>query len=64
MNNGVGCHFILQRIFPTQGSTLGLLHFRQTPYWPSHEGSPQLRLNATELKKKKLPVKTVLTLGK
>ena len=28
-NTGVGCHFILQGIFPTQGSNLGLLHFRQ-----------------------------------
>ena len=30
MNTGVGCHFLLQRIFPTQGSNLGLLHSRQT----------------------------------
>ena len=26
-NTGVGCHFLLQRIFPTQGSNLGLLCF-------------------------------------
>ena len=25
-NTGVGCHFLLQGIFPTQGSNLGLLH--------------------------------------
>ena len=25
-STGVGCHFILQGIFPTQGSNLGLLH--------------------------------------
>ena len=26
-NTGVGCHFLLQRIFPTQGLNLCLLHF-------------------------------------
>ena len=29
-STGVGCHFLLQGIFPTQGSNLGLLHSRQT----------------------------------
>ena len=29
-NTGVGCHCLLQRIFPTQGSNLGLLLCRQT----------------------------------
>ena len=28
----VGCHFLLQRIFPTQGLNPGLLHCRQTLY--------------------------------
>ena len=28
-NTGVGCHFLLQRIFPTQGSNPHLLHCRQ-----------------------------------
>ena len=28
-NTGVGCHFLLQGIFPTQGSNPGLLHWRQ-----------------------------------
>ena len=28
----VGCHFLLQGIFPTEGSNLGLLHYRQTFY--------------------------------
>ena len=28
-NNGVGYHFLLQGIFPTQGSNLGLLHWKQ-----------------------------------
>ena len=31
-NIGVGCHALLQRIFPTQGSNWGLLHCRQTLY--------------------------------
>ena len=29
---GVDCHFVLQGIFPTQGSNLGLPHCRQTLY--------------------------------
>ena len=28
-NTGVGCHFLLQVFFPTQGSNPGLLHCRQ-----------------------------------
>ena len=39
-NTGVGCHFLLQGIFPTQGSNQGLLHCRQTLYPLSHQGSP------------------------
>ena len=34
-NTGVGCHFLLQGIFPTQGSNPGLLHNSsqdQTPH--------------------------------
>ena len=31
-----GCHFLLQGIFPTQGSNSGLLHCRQTLYHLSH----------------------------
>ena len=31
-NTGVGCHSLLQGIFPTQGSNLGLLHCRQIIY--------------------------------
>ena len=37
----VGCHFLLQGIFPTQGSNPGLPHCRQTLYHLSHQGSPQ-----------------------
>ena len=42
-NTGVGCHFLLQGIFPTQGSNPGLLHCRQTLYHLSHQGSPILK---------------------
>ena len=35
----VGCHFLLQEIFPTQGSNPGLPHYRQTLYRLSHQGS-------------------------
>ena len=38
-STGVDCHCFLQRIFPTQGSNLGLLHCRQTLYHLSHKGS-------------------------
>ena len=38
-NTGVGCHFLLQGIFPTQGSNPGLLHCRQTLYPLGHQGS-------------------------
>ena len=36
----IGSHSLLQRIFPTQGSNLGLLHCRQILYHLSHQGSP------------------------
>ena len=41
-NPGVGCHALLQGIFPTQRSNLGLLHRRWTPYHLSHQGSPRI----------------------
>ena len=37
-NTGVGCHALLQRIFPTQGSKPGLLHCRWILYCLSHRG--------------------------
>ena len=40
-NTGVGTHSLLQGIFPTQGSNLGLLHCRQIPYHLSPQGSPK-----------------------
>ena len=37
-NPGVGCHFLLQDIFLTQGLNPGLLHCRQTLYRLNHQG--------------------------
>ena len=39
-NTEVGCHSFLQGIFPTQGSNLGLVHYKQILYQLSHQGSP------------------------
>ena len=36
----MGCHALLQGIFPTQGSKPGLVHCRQNLYCLSHQGSP------------------------
>ena len=38
---GVGCHSLLQGIFPTQGSNPGLLHCRRILCRLSHQGSPE-----------------------
>ena len=38
-NTGVGCHALLQGIFPTQESNPHLLHYRQFVYHLSHQGS-------------------------
>ena len=37
---GASCHFLLQRIFPTQGSNPGLLHWQVNSLPLSHQGSP------------------------
>ena len=49
-NTGVGCHFLLQGIFPTLASNLSLLHCRQILYQLSHQGNPSSQ---------KLPLKTL-----
>ena len=41
-NTGVGCHALLQGIFPTQGSNPGLPHCRRILYRLNHQGSPHL----------------------
>ena len=38
-STGVGCHFLLQGTFQTQGSNLALLHCRQTLLHISHQES-------------------------
>ena len=40
-NTGVGCHALLQGIFPTQGSNPGFPHFRWILYHLNHQGSPR-----------------------
>jgi len=42
LSMGFSCHFLLQGIFPMQGSNPGLLHCRQMLYTLSHQGSPLL----------------------
>ena len=44
-DTGVGHHFLLQGIFPTQGSNVGLLHCRQILYRLSYKGSPANRIS-------------------
>ena len=39
-NTGLGCHVLLQGIFPTQGSNPSLPHCRQILYCLNHSGSP------------------------
>ena len=41
-NTGVGCHALLQGIFPLQGLNPGLPHCRQILYSLSHQGSPTI----------------------
>ena len=38
----MGCHTILQGIFPTQGLNTGLPHCRWILYQLSHKGSPKI----------------------
>ena len=41
-NTGVGCHALLQGIFPAQGLNPGLSHCRWILYCLSHQGSPRI----------------------
>jgi len=49
-NTGLGCHFLLQGIFPIQGSNPGLLHCRQILYLLSHQGNPVTKRHITQIK--------------
>ena len=50
-NTGVGCHFLLQRTFPTQGLNLGLSVCRQT-LLPSEPPGKYFRVREVMLEKK------------
>ena len=45
-NTGVGCQFLQQGIFPTQGLNPGLLHWQVDSLPLSHQRSPTLCLYA------------------
>ena len=50
-NSGVGCHALLQGIFPSQGLNPGLPHCRQILYHLSHQGSPTQQIHEDYLAK-------------
>ena len=41
-NTGVGCHALLQGVFPTKGVNVGLPHCRRILHHLSHKGSPRI----------------------
>ena len=45
----MSCHFLLQAIFLTQGSNLGLQHSRQPLYRLSHQGRPKIFIHLVVL---------------
>ena len=49
-NMRVGCHSLLQGIFPTQGLNLGVLHCRQILYHLTYQGSLEVYNYKQELK--------------
>ena len=49
-NTGVGCHSLLQEIFPTQGLNPGLLHCRWILYHLSYQGGPLLAIRKIQIK--------------
>ena len=51
-NTGAGSLFLPQGIFSTQGSNPGLRHVRQILYQVNHKGSPQLKINKFNYKRK------------
>ena len=53
-DSGMGCHSLLQEIFPTQGSNSGLLHCRQILYCLSYQGSPYKLLYVEQVTNKNL----------
>ena len=53
----MGCHFLLQGIFPTQGLNPGLRHCRQTLYRLSHQGSSEYIMRNTRLEEAQAGIK-------
>ena len=41
-DTGIGYHYLLQEIFLTKGSKLGLLHCRQILYCLNHQRNPEI----------------------
>ena len=58
-NAGVGCYFLLQGIFLSQGSNLGFLHYTQFLYCLSYQGSP-IRFNQNVKMRSKPSASSVL----
>ena len=59
-NTGVGCHALLQRIFPTQESNLSLLNYRQILYdWATQK--PQVTASLTMNAKRTLRLNSLST---
>ena len=54
----MGCHFLLQGIFPTQGLNLGLLHCRQIPYAEIMAMNPQQNAQENSSAASENPVQT------
>ena len=59
-NPGVGSLFLLQGIFPTQGSNPGLPHYRRILYQLSHKGSPNHCKDHCKKKKRKCVKRSLL----
>ena len=49
-NTGMGCHSLLQGIFPTQGLNPGLLHCKQFLYCLNHQGISKCKLGNRTLR--------------
>ena len=50
-NTAVGCHALLQGMFPNQGLNPGLLHCRQILYQLSYHGNPPITLIRVNISK-------------
>ena len=62
-NPGVGYHFLLQGIFPTQESNRGHPRCRQTLYPLNHQGSPNYWKTGVEVSRKIVDLSSFLVLS-